>query len=162
MFLASLVLAAQLWSDFGGITLPEIANATSRCAPGTTSPPDAIGIEPQSVRVEGANVTVVFNLPVPPEMARRISDLDLEAPYYTKLDDQQTQYTDAKAYIDPQISVPVVVRFEGLRRGAHRLRAGYFQIQKRARKATVIESHFEACFRTPGRLEITTFKKSAP
>ena len=156
------MLAEQLWSTFGGIALPQIPISTARCTTAATSTLDAISIEPQTVTVDGRNVTVVFNIPVPPAMARHISELDLEAPYYTKLDDQQTQYTDAKAYIDPEISVPVVVRFEGLKSGAHRLRAGYFQIQKRARKATLIESHFEACFRTPGTMQINTFKKTMP
>ncbi len=155
------MLATQLWATFGGVTLPQIPHVSGPCAIEATTHEDAIAVDPQSVRVDGSNVTVVFNIPVPPVVVHRVNELDLEAPYYTKLDDQQTQYTDAKAYIDPQISVPVVVRFQGLTRGPHRLRVGYFQIQKRARKATMIESHFQVCFRTPGSIQIHSFK-SAP
>ncbi|GEM_PF-3642724 len=144
------LLATQLWANCGDVSLPAVpAPTTTPCKNAALAAPDMIGIEPQNVTVDQANVTVVFNLPVPPAMATHISELDLEAPYYAKLDDHEKQYTDAKAYIDPEISVPVVIRFGGLANGAHRLRVGYFQIQKKARKDSLLESHFEACFRTP-------------
>lgn len=157
-----ILLAIQLWANFGGVSLPVIPASTAPCKNTSLAALDTIGIEPQIVTVDQANVTVVFNLPVSPAMAKHISELDLEAPYYVKLDDHETQYTDAKAYIDPEIAVPVVIRFGGLANGAHRLRVGYFQIQKKARKDTIIESHFEACFTTPGRMQIRNFKRSGP
>lgn len=155
-------MATGLWANFGGVSLPAVPASSAPCKNVSLAEPGTIGIEPLSVTVDQGNVTVVFNIPVPPTMAKNISDLDLEAPYYARLDDHETQYTDAKAYIDPEISVPVVIRFGGLANGAHRLRVEHFQIQKNARKDSLIESHFEACFTTPGRMQIKSFKKGTP